>query len=254
MENPSRGLSSFTLTFIISTWILGIVSPLKSENQLRSLELKFPIPIVLDQIWTYRADDGLEPPNPGIVFWLGVNDQRKERYVAVTSERVLSQGGFQNLLNTGLKRDDPELFYQGSAAPRDAFFHRMDLDADGIDEVLLTGRGGAGGTSLLQIFKIPDDKATLFFSDSSRFGFRLFDKERDGFFELANPGFEFIVDESTNTLQPKQFTIYHIQGKKYVKSDKIPVQKFHAIVKKFEKVTGVPLSTTGKSPVIRVHH
>lgn len=240
------------LLFLIGTSILfGFKDKLLEEDNNHAVILNFPTPIVLEQLWTFREHDGLDPPEEGVVFWIGRNDQKKERFLAVTNESVLSKRVIQNLLTSGLKQHDPNLIHLGSAPARESFFHRMDLDADGCDEVLLTGRGGAGGTSLLTIFKVTDKKVRVVFMDSSRFGFRIFDEKRDGKYEIASPGFDWVVGDD-NKMQPKHFSIYSLQRGNYINSRNISAAEFGNTIKKTKENGGIPLSLR-KAPIIRLY-
>lgn len=229
----------------------GFFNTLYSADKEPSLILKFPTPLKLEHMWTFREHDGLDPPQPGVVFWIGSTKDDIGRFLAITNERVRSSEKFQKLLTTGLRQDDPDLYYEGVAPPRMTFFHRMDLDADGCDEVLMTGRGGAGGTSLLTVFKITGQKVKVIFEDTSRFGFRIFDETKDGIYELANPGFEWVPGPVY--MQPKEFKIYRLQTEKYQKSRNVSAELFWKMVKRSDKDNGIPLSATRETPIIRVH-
>lgn len=244
---PIRILS-FLLALIL--W-LGLTNTLFSADRDSSLVLKFPTPLNLEHMWTYRNHDGLDPPEPGVIFWIGSTKDDLGRFLAITNERVLSKEKFQKLLTTGLKQDDPDLYYEGVAPPRMTFFHRMDLDADGCDEVLMTGQGGAGGTSLMTVFKITGQKVRVIFKDSSRFGFRIFDETKDGIYELANPGFEWVPGPVY--MQPKEFKIYSLRSEKYLRSRKVSREQFWKIVKRSDKENGIPLSAIRNKPIILVH-
>ena len=207
-----------------------------------------------EQLWTYRENDGVVPPNTGIIFCIlpsrddhGVNKLVvfDEVEMSLTKLMELSTGKGDALIS------DPAVLHVGKAPSRDIAFHRMDIDGDKIDEVLLTGRGGAGGTSFLSVFKLEREKVTLLFSDSSRFGFCFYDAEPDGRFELASPGFDWITDDS-HILREREFVIYRLAGGKYAESETLSPESMKEIVAKSSERRGVPLAPRGGTSVLRV--
>lgn len=227
-------------------------APLPAQ-QAKGLELKFPAgSLTLEQMWTYRKVDGLVPAQPGVVFCIGSTAlEPGARRLAIVQEAGFSRDGFIKLLDEGLAKNDPALMFEGIAPPRNAAFHRQDLDGDEVDEVLLTGSGGAGGTSLLSVFRVRDQQVELLFSDSSRFGFVIFDFDGDGIFQIANPGFEFVVGQN-DRLQPKVFKIYNLRGKQFQRTKEMSAPDFQHSLSNMAERSGVPLPQGHSAPILRV--
>ncbi|MCA9019936.1 MAG: hypothetical protein KDA74_07345 [Planctomycetaceae bacterium] len=218
----------------------------------RTLLVKFPRPFHLEQIWTFREFESVSPPCPGIVFWTGTDYEAGTRRLAITGESLLSEAGLQKLLTTGVKEKDPGFYYQGEAPARDLEFQKLDLDGDGKQEVLLTGRGGAGGTSLLQVFKISEKKVTRLFTDSSRFGFWIFDETGDGSYEIANPGFAWTAGPD-DQMQPSEFKVYTFKEGTYQLQRSISAASLDQLLQQKKRNARTPFSRLQSVSIINYY-
>jgi hypothetical protein len=207
----------------------------------------------LEYLWTFRPSDGVDPPEPGIVFCIQAagNLPWERRLFAVSGAR-LAGDVLPKVAAGTLKMDDPAILYHATAPPREVAFHRFDLDGDGTDEVLLTGRGGAGGTAFLNVFQIAGERVKCLYDDTSRFDIILLDENGDGRFEIANAGFEFQTDDS-HVLNEKDFTVYRLQDEKYVESRRLSAQAMHELTSRLEEGTGGPLAWPKAATVLRVY-
>jgi hypothetical protein len=179
--------------------------------------LHFPIPFRLTQTWTYN--DHLTLHDMPIVFITGnAVDSIHGARVAVARESLLSNEGLIQLLTTGIADDDERLLHQGHAPQRSRTFTRCDVDNDGVDEVMLSGRGGAGGTTLLYVFAIDESGVKVLYHGAPKFGIVLLDRDDDDILEIWSSGIEFDVDEETQMLRPKQYTVYALKEGAYSQS------------------------------------
>ena len=197
------------------------------------IQLQFKVPIIPEQMWVFRKNDGLDPPEEGVIFWIGRNREGEGRFLTVTSEKVLVENTFQQLLTQNMKADDPRLLYFGSTYPRNSFFHRIDLDGDGSDEVLLTSTGGIADNAFLTIFKVTSAGVRQIYKDGSCFSLRIIDIDNDGTYELANAGFEWVAQE--NVPGPKEFTIYSLNQGIYVRTKTMTAEEFTGLEGRFSK-------------------
>ena len=187
-----------------------------------------------EYVWTYRKEDGLNPPEPGTVFLVLIDSKdASQRQLMVGSESLVTSRGKLTELN--LQR---EVYYEGSAPPRDVAFHRFDLDGDGVDEVLVTGRGGAGGTCWFAAYRVAQQSVHKLFDGTSRFGFVVFDDDSDGKFEIGNAGFDWQLEED-NVLAESKWSIYRIVEGKYTNSASLAATAFR------EKIAGRDLYFRG---------
>lgn len=209
---------------------------------------------LLEYLWTYRWIDGVDPPRPGIVFCVVANPEFffGARRLVVGGESLVTPEDL-GLLNQGkIDQTHSKLLYRGAAPSREIVFQRMDLDDDGRDEVLLTGRGGAEGTSLLTIFRVNRHAVQVIFEDSSPLGFEIFDRHGDGQYEIANAGFE-TADGSEEALREKQYRIHHLQGGKYVLSEELSEELLSDIIDPLTERSGAPLADREHSEILRIY-
>jgi hypothetical protein len=231
---------------------LAVSAPAVAQSRLATL--RFAQPMYLEQLWTYQHQVGTGKARFEAIFSVGVDAKDPEggRMLVVSKPSLFSTAGLRELLGAGIKKDDPRILYTGDAPQRSATFTRIDVDGDGIDEVVLTGSGGAGGTSLLNVFKIAKGKIVQSFEDSSRFGFLAIDVDGDGKLEIANPGFDFVADRN-HVLQPKRFKIYRLKDDRYVYLKTLSREKLSLLASRYVERGGVPPpSRPGKVPVLRV--
>ena len=217
-----------------------------------SIQLQFKTPLIPEQMWMFRETDGLNPPEPGVIFWIGRNKGGEGRFLAVTSENVLAENTFSQLLNQSMKENDPNLLYFDSAPARNSFFHRIDLDGDGSDEVLLTGEGGAADNCFLQIFKATPSGVKRIYAGGSRFSLRILDRDGNGEYEVANAGFEWVTKDGA--FFPKQFTIYSLKNGTYSATQKMMASEFEQLEHHLRdsKRMNVPLSLQ-KRPIFKMY-
>jgi hypothetical protein len=246
------GRSCHVVIFVATVGTIGastIVGPASDQRAVSQPSARAVLP---QQLWTYRERDGVSPPESGILFCIVARpEDAGANTVIVASEDSLSPRAFVDFLTKRPKKDDPAILHVGQAPQREIAFHRMDIDGDNVDEVLLTGRGGAGGTSFLSVYQIKNQTVKLLFSDSSRFGFRIIDEDSDGQVEIANPGFEW-VKGADSVLREKDFAIYRLGQGAFVESKRITAESFNRIKERTVERTGVPLSGKGDTPVLRV--
>ena len=164
---------------------------------------------------------------------------------------MLSSEGLLSLLTSGVQPGDERLVYEGSAPSRNRVFSRWDIDSDGTDEIFLTGRGGAGGTSLLYVFKVSEEGVRRIYVDGSRFGFTLVDTNRDGAWEILNPGFEFEIHDD-HILRPRQFFVNSLKHGQYEETGVIDASAARTMLEEFSERVGFPLSDTGRKGIVRV--
>lgn len=236
----------------ITCTLSACVAPTLAYAQTRLVTLHFARAMHLEGIWVYQKQLGVGAVEPGPVFCVGanVNDPEGGRRLAVARASLFSASGLRTLLGSKIEDDDPRILLETTAPQRDAAFTRMDLNGDGNDEVLLTGHGGAGGTSLLTVFRVSDDKVDVVFSDSSRFGFDLIDETGEGQFEIANPGFEWTAG-SDDMLRPKQFKVYGWQNDRFVVSSTQTAQDFAERVAPLVKASAA--ANLSAPAILRIH-
>ena len=173
--------------------------------------LHFPTPFHLTQSWVYN-DAPVRIEALPVVFLTGeaVDPSHRAQVVAV-HESLLTNEGLGLLLTTGIVGDDERLFYQGHAPQYHRAFTRCDIDSDGVDEVLLTGQGGAGGTGFMYLFAIGEEGVHEIYHGGSKFGMILIDSDDDGLMEIWNAGIEFDVDEERHRFIPREYDVYVLQ-------------------------------------------
>ena len=216
------------------------------------IQLQFPVSFVPEQMWVYREVEGLDPPSKGIVFWLGRNPDGEGHFLATTGEELLEKKTFLQLVNQKMKANDSRLLYFGAVSPRDLFFHRIDLDGDGVDEVLLTGTGGVAGNAFLTIFQVRPAGVKKIYEGGSRFSLRIFDRDQDGTYEIANAGFAGVAQDEL--IGPKEFTIYALKQGSYVQTETMQAVAFARLEDRLRKQgrLNVPV-TVEKRPVFALY-
>lgn len=225
------------------------------EESARETKQEAPRKSLLETVWTYRLNDGVEPPDPLIVFTI-VRDPTEPgaRSLIVGDASLIAPAKLLRLSRGEIVRPEAGIFYVGPAPAREIAFSRQDLDADKRDEVLLTGRGGAGGTSLLSVFRIDDGQVRPIFSDSSRFGFWIFDEQGRGIFQIANPGFEWVPDKAdSHLIVPKEYHLYQLQQRRFQRQRTLSSHDFTGRIAKLESRGLLPLSANAGSATVRVY-
>lgn len=216
------------------------------------IQLQFPVSFVPEQMWVYREVEGLDPLSLGIVFWLGRNPDGEGHFLAATGEKLLEKKTFLQLVNQKMKANDSRLLYFGAVSSRDLFFHRIDLDGDGVDEVLLTGTGGVAGNAFLTIFQVRPAGVKKIYEGGSRFSLRIFDRDQDGTYEIANAGFAGVAQDEL--IGPKEFTIYALKQGSYVQTETMQAAAFARLEDRLRKQgrLNVPV-TVEKRPVFALY-
>ena len=209
--------------------------------------------VALEYVWTYRRLDGVHPPEAGTRFCIVTDPENAgAKRLIVAAEAILHPKNIGSLLVGRVSNTDAAVLTQSSAPARDISFHRLDLDGDGIDEVLLMGRGGAGGTSLLSVYQIGDTGVKRIFTGASRFGFHLFDPDGTGKYRIASPAFKSIVDESSE-LTEEEFVIYDLSEGEFRESLRLPSNAFSQLIEHFSKVRGIPIPSASHCAIMQVY-
>lgn len=207
----------------------------------------------LEYVWTYRRIDGIDPPEAGTVFCVVTDpDQPGARRLIIGTESILQPAKIGTLLRGRASNADGVVLHQASAPAREISFNRFDLDGDGVDEVLLTGRGGAGGTSLLSAYRIGDKGVTRIFADASRFGFYLIDADGRGKYEIANPGFESIAGTNSE-LREKEFVVYHLREGVFCESRRLTADAFARVIESLAETRGIPIPAPSQVGILQVY-
>lgn len=239
--------------------IIGVAPDIRADEECPSdTKPDAPRKSLLETVWTYRLNDGVEPPDPPIVFTIiRVPAEPGARSLVVGDASLIAPAKLLRLSRGEIVRPGPGIFYVGPAPAREIAFSRLDLDADKRDEVILTGRGGAGATSLLSVFRIDkEDKEQVreIFSDSSRFGFWIFDEQGKEIFQIANPGFEWVPDKADlNLMVPKEYHLHQLRQHRFQRQGTLTSRDFTARIAKLESRGHLPLNGNADSATIRVY-
>ena len=237
---------------LFSVMVAVVANPLggttaADDNTSQPAILHFPTALRVCELWT-NEQAGV----PAVVCIVGesVDDESSAR-LAIVHVSMISDEGLLSLLTTGIDADDDRLLYEGPAPQRNRAFSEWDVDGDGKGEILLTGEGGAGGTSELLVFKLNDNGVRNIFNGASRFGFTLVDLDEDDKWEVLNPGFEFEISED-NLMCPKHFAVYSLGGDRYEATRWIDALETRTTLKSFSERVGNPLSVDRREGVLRV--
>lgn len=192
--------------------------------------LHFPTPFHLTQLWVYN-DAPVRFEALPVVFLTGeaVDPSHGAQVVAV-HESLLTNEGLGLLLTTGIDADDERLLYQNHAPQYHRAFTRCDIDSDGVDEVLLTGQGGAGGTGFIHVFAIDNDSVREIYHNGSKFDIVLIDSDDDGLVEIWNAGIEFDVDEVRNRFIPREYVVFVLQEGAYTRTSRLSREEAETIL------------------------
>ncbi|MEX0703666.1 MAG: hypothetical protein WD069_16335 [Planctomycetales bacterium] len=224
-----------------------------ADEPSRAAVLHFPEPVGLEQLWFYRNQAGAGRNAPGVAFCVGTDpeDCEGERRLIVAEESLFSAEGLRELLGRGPKSGDRRMLYKGTAPQRESAFTRIDLDGDEIDEVLLTGTGGAGGTSLLSVFAVQPGRVRLLFDDASRFGFWIFDRDGQGKYTIANAGFDWTAG-ADDLMQPERYKLYDWGRERFDISNTVSPAEFERMIGNLVERNGAPLPARPGGPHVRV--
>lgn len=215
---PIRSIRS--LSFIIGCLLATF--PIRADDAPPTgAVLQFPIPFQLTQIWSCNDHETVDL-GPSFVFITGnAVDPIHGAQVVIADESLLTNDGLVELLTTEIAADDERLLYQGDAPQYNRTFTRCDVDGDGVDEVLLSGRGGAGGTTLLHVFALNESGVKRLYYDAAKFGLILIDSDGDDLLEIWNSGIDFDVDEEAHMLKPTQYTVYSLKDGEYIQTGEV---------------------------------
>jgi hypothetical protein len=192
--------------------------------------LHFPTPFHLEQTWVYNDAPPRFEKLP-VVFLAGeAVDLVHGAQVVVAHESLLTSDGLVQLLTTGVEADDDRLLFQDNAPQYARTFTHLDVDDDGVDEVLLTGRGGAGGFKSLRVFAIDETGVRVLHYDGSKFGIVMIDTDEDDVLEIWHAGIDFEVDEERHMLVAREYHVYTLQDGEYANTSTISRSEAEAIL------------------------
>jgi len=201
--------------------------------------------INLHALYFHRNQSGLGTQSKGIGFCVRnlSSDPEGETEVLVFRDEYLEKIGLDSLMELPENPKTKEILCRTYGPQRHVSFCRIDINGDGFDEVVLTGKGGAANTSLLIMFVI-NNGVSVIYSNSSRSGFTLLDIDHDGTYEIL--GASSVAWKITNGI--KTPSIYHVykydnEKGKFKKHKSITSIIYKEIVKTYEKKCEFPLTT-----------
>lgn len=235
------------LTTMGSRYSTSITTPLKANPSNDTMKLH--------AIHFHREQLGVGKQASGIVFCVRSrpSDPEGGTEVIVVSDKSLSKMGLNSLIDLPENPQRKEILLRTSGPQRFAAFTRFDIDGDGIDEVLLTGKGGAGGWSEVTVFKIKHQAVNVIYHGGSKYGLAILDIDDDGKYEIANAGIEWKIRK--NIIKAKQYDIYRLTGKKFQKTSTMKAERLEQLFDERKERIAIPRQAieTGNGVALRIY-